>query len=79
MFHGNLQKQVCTMFHGDLQKQKETQVPEPNSYETTFLLTWLGLGSLIIIEGLALPASGVLLLAKHLAKALTPVGQCMQP
>ncbi|KAF9609414.1 hypothetical protein IFM89_015755, partial [Coptis chinensis] len=69
MFHGDLQKQVCTMFHGDLQKQKETQVPRTRAgYETTFLLTWLGLGSLIIIEGLALPAYGVLLLAKHLAK-----------
>ncbi|KAF9616696.1 hypothetical protein IFM89_031713 [Coptis chinensis] len=61
-----------------LTKKKETQVPEPNSYETAFLLTWLGLGSLIIIEGLALAASGLFpeewdkFFVKYLYPSFTP-------
>ncbi|KAK9063250.1 hypothetical protein SSX86_017120 [Deinandra increscens subsp. villosa] len=60
-------------------QQKEQEVSnEQGSNERAFLLAWLGLGSIIIIEGLALAVSGFLpeewdaLFVKYLYPSFTP-------
>nr|CAD1820575.1 unnamed protein product [Ananas comosus var. bracteatus] len=45
----------------DAQSSKEEQ-QRPSVNESAFLLAWLGLGSLILVEGVVLAASGTLLL-----------------
>ncbi|PIA50059.1 hypothetical protein AQUCO_01300649v1 [Aquilegia coerulea] len=59
-------------------KEKETKTPEQNPTETAFLLTWFGLGLLIITEGLVLAASGLFpeewdkFFVKYLYPSFTP-------
>ncbi|OVA19527.1 hypothetical protein BVC80_9051g20 [Macleaya cordata] len=62
-----------------LSNKKEAQITQEQSRnESAFLLTWLGLGSLILIEGIALSASGFLpeewdkLFVKYLYPSFTP-------
>nr|XP_043633196.1 protein LPA2 [Erigeron canadensis] len=58
--------------------EKMVKEEEQGSNERAFLLTWLGLGSLIIVEGLALAVSGFLpeewdaLFVKYLYPSFTP-------
>lgn len=42
-----------------LVSENEAQVKEQSKNESAFLLTWLGLGLVILIEGIALAASGM--------------------
>ncbi|XP_043690589.1 protein LPA2-like [Telopea speciosissima] len=42
------------------QQQGESQSEEQNRNESAFLLTWLGLGSLFLVEGILLAASGTI-------------------
>ncbi|PWA48556.1 hypothetical protein CTI12_AA489100 [Artemisia annua] len=59
-------------------EEKNVVESEQGSNERAFLLTWLGLGSLIIVEGIALAASGFLpeewdaFFVKYLYPSFTP-------
>ncbi|KAJ4953335.1 hypothetical protein NE237_030167 [Protea cynaroides] len=61
-----------------LSQQGESQSEEKTRNENAFLLTWLGLGSLILVEGIVLAASGFLpeewdqFLVKYLYPSFTP-------
>ncbi|XP_010276884.1 PREDICTED: protein LOW PSII ACCUMULATION 2, chloroplastic [Nelumbo nucifera] len=61
-----------------LSQQGEAQSQEQRKNESAFLLTWLGLGSLILIEGIVLAASGFLpeewdkFFVKYLYPSFTP-------
>ncbi|XP_042503727.1 protein LPA2-like [Macadamia integrifolia] len=61
-----------------LSQQGESQSEEQNRNESAFLLTWLGLGSLILVEGILLAASGFLpeawdqFFVKYLYPSFTP-------
>ncbi|KAL5728111.1 hypothetical protein ACHQM5_001233 [Ranunculus cassubicifolius] len=61
-----------------LSAKSEVKVPKQDTGETVFILAWIGLGSLIIIEGLVLSASGFLpeewdnFFTKYLYPAFTP-------
>ncbi|XP_043715792.1 protein LPA2 [Telopea speciosissima] len=61
-----------------LSQQGESQTEEQSRNESAFLLTWLGLGSLILVEGIALAASGFLpeawdqFFVKYLYPSFTP-------
>ncbi|GAB2294094.1 hypothetical protein Dimus_028311 [Dionaea muscipula] len=59
-------------------KEGEQQAKEKAQIESAFLLAWLGLGALILVEGIALAASGFLpedwdkLFVKYLYPSFTP-------
>ena len=43
-----------------LSQKEEAQVKEQSRNESAFLLAWLGLGGVILVEGIALAASGII-------------------
>lgn len=61
-----------------LVSENEAQDKEQNKNESAFLLTWLGLGLVILIEGIALAASGFLpeewdkIFVKYVYPSFTP-------
>ncbi|KAF8380450.1 hypothetical protein HHK36_027937 [Tetracentron sinense] len=61
-----------------LSQQGEAQTEQQSRNESAFLLTWLGLGSLILVEGIVLAGSGLLpeewdkFLVKYLYPSFTP-------
>lgn len=43
----------------DSSEQKQQQTVEQSKTETAFILAWLGFGAVILVEGIALAASGI--------------------
>lgn len=60
------------------QQQQQQQVQEESAVEKGFILAWLGFGSVILVEGIALAASGFFpeewdnFLVKYLYPSFTP-------
>lgn len=61
-----------------LSEEDEAKAKEMGTNESAFVLAWLGLGGVILVEGLALAASGFLpeewdkLFVKYLYPSFTP-------